>query len=490
MKEKLTERKTSVSVNAMLNVLKQCCNIVFPLITYPYVAQTLGATNLGKYSFAESVIQYFLLLSALGIPSYAIREGSRIRNDKKKISQFASELFSINFLAMLLSYLILFLLICFVPQLNEAKVLLLILSVNVFTQTIGRDWINSVYEDYKYISLRYICFQILALILTFIFVKDRDDYIVYTLIMLLANAGGNVLNFIHTQRYVSVRLTVHPNIKSHLKPILFLFCTAVAVSIYVKSDIIMIGFLLTEEDVGIYTLSSKIYTIIKALIIAIITVTIPRLSAALGNRKNDVYDRLLNKLRKILCITAFPCATGLFFLSEQVMLLLGGTPYQSGTASLAILCFALAISVFACFYAQGVLVATRKEKYYFVGTIISAIVNIGGNFILIPWLGINGAAITTVLSETIVLTVCGDYAHKNITLKDDSNIKSVMIGCIGIACCCILTKKILHSTIAIILISIASAVPVYAIVLLLFKNKIAIDFVHSVTKRFRKPKGD
>ena len=78
---------------------------------------------------------------------------------------------------------------------NEAKVLLLILSVNVFTQTIGRDWINSVYEDYKYISLRYICFQILALILTFIFVKDRDDYIVYTLIMLLANAGGNVLNF-------------------------------------------------------------------------------------------------------------------------------------------------------------------------------------------------------------------------------------------------------------------------------------------------------
>ena len=114
MKEKLTERKTSVSVNAMLNVLKQCCNIVFPLITYPYVAQTLGATNLGKYSFAESVIQYFLLLSALGIPSYAIREGSRIRNDKKKISQFASELFSINFLAMLLSYLILFLLICFV----------------------------------------------------------------------------------------------------------------------------------------------------------------------------------------------------------------------------------------------------------------------------------------------------------------------------------------------------------------------------------------
>ena len=84
-------KKKSVGVNAVLNIIKQCCAIIFPLITFPYISRVLQVENYGKVNFSGSIIGYFYLFAALGIANYAVREGARIRNDKDKIQTFASE---------------------------------------------------------------------------------------------------------------------------------------------------------------------------------------------------------------------------------------------------------------------------------------------------------------------------------------------------------------------------------------------------------------
>ena len=65
--------KKSLKINAVLSGIKQCCAIIFPLITFPYVSRILGSDGVGKYSFSYSVVSYFLLIAALGINTYAIR---------------------------------------------------------------------------------------------------------------------------------------------------------------------------------------------------------------------------------------------------------------------------------------------------------------------------------------------------------------------------------------------------------------------------------
>ena len=80
-------RKKSMKENAILNALRTLAGIVFPLITYPYISRVLGADNLGKINFANSIVSYFSLLAALGISSYAIREGGAIRDDKNKFKK-------------------------------------------------------------------------------------------------------------------------------------------------------------------------------------------------------------------------------------------------------------------------------------------------------------------------------------------------------------------------------------------------------------------
>ena len=77
-------KSISLKKNAILNVIKQILKIAFPLITFPYVSRVLLEDNFGKYNFSLSIISYFQLIAGLGISSYAIREGARIRDDKKR----------------------------------------------------------------------------------------------------------------------------------------------------------------------------------------------------------------------------------------------------------------------------------------------------------------------------------------------------------------------------------------------------------------------
>ena len=252
----MRSKQKSVEKNAFLNIIKQCCNIIFPLLSYPYVTRILGEESLGKFSFVDSIVSYFMILATLGIPTYAVREGARIRDDNDKIEQFSSEIFSINIITTLLSCFLMGGVILLQPRLQQETVLFLILGINIITYTLSRDWINNVFEDFYYITIRYIVFQIISLVLIFATVHCSEDYIKYTFIMMISNSGAYLSSIFYTMKKVRLKVTIKLNLKKHLKPILLLFCSTLAIQIYVKSDITVLGYLRTNSEVGIYTAAS------------------------------------------------------------------------------------------------------------------------------------------------------------------------------------------------------------------------------------------
>ena len=78
-------KRKSIAVNAFLNGLRSLLNILFPLITFPYISRKLTVEGIGIYNFSNSIVSYFLMIAALGISNYAIREGAKYRNNKDKI---------------------------------------------------------------------------------------------------------------------------------------------------------------------------------------------------------------------------------------------------------------------------------------------------------------------------------------------------------------------------------------------------------------------
>jgi len=214
----MTEK--SLKRNAVFNVLKTIISLLFPLITFPYASRILMPIGIGKINFSNSIISYFGIIASLGISTYGIREAAKRKHDKILLSQFTFELFVLNLISTFIAYILLFVAIFFIPKFIEYRTILIVCSTTIIFTTIGIDWLYSALEEYGYIAIRSVLFQILSIILLFSFVKTPDDYIKYAAISVVSSVGANICNIFHARKFLSFKSLKKINIKQHVKPVL------------------------------------------------------------------------------------------------------------------------------------------------------------------------------------------------------------------------------------------------------------------------------
>ena len=484
------KKNKSLSINAFLNLFKNGITILFPLITYPYLFRILHANQIGEFNYALSIVSYFSLIAALGTSTYAIREGSKIRENKNKIESFANLIFSFNILTSIVAMILLIICSLFIPQLFSSRFLIMLLGTSIIFTTLGIEWINIIYEDYLYITIRSILIQIISLCLIFLFVKSASDIYIYAFITVISNALVCVLNLIYCRKYVKLKLVNIKRIYIHLKSILYLFANFIATTIYVNSDITMIGIMLNNYYVGIYSLTVKIYAVIKNMLAAVYSVVIPRISYnySKGNIKEvrNIYTRLVSSLALFL----LPICCGMILLSKNIIILMGGHEYIEGTLSLQILSVALVGAVFGGTIVYCLNLPLGKEKNSFVATTISAIINIGLNIVMIPIFKQNGAAITTAISEFFVC-IYSIYLLKDIKEYLDTktffyNALCGIFGAITIIIIDYLLSLLSMTTWMNIILMIFLSGSVYLLELVFIKNDIILTILKKATKRIVK----
>lgn len=480
-------RKKSLGLNAILNGFRSVLNLLFPLVTFPYISRVLQADGIGKYNFSNSIISYFLLIAALGIVNYSVREGSRFRDNRKKMSEFASQIFTINMFSTAVAYILLAVSLINFKNLHPYTVAILIFGLQIFFTTIGIEWIYTIYEEYAYITIRSIVFKILSMILLFVFVRKSSDYLNYVIITVFSSVGSNILNYFHAKKFCDIKITLKIDWKKHLKPIFVIFATGIATQIYVNSDITILGILKSDYIVGIYSVSSKIYNIVKSLVQAIVIVTVPRLSMLLGKGEIEKFKKLLNQVTELLLLFTLPATVGLYMLAPQVIILISGRGYLRGVTSLRLLCPALMLSVFSWIFAYCVLLPSKKESKFLVAAIASAILNIVLNFLLIPFMSENGAALTTSLAELLMIIMIIYYSRSFLDgvygksfLKD---IISYILGSFAIIIICLLVNNLMCSTFVQLLVAVITSVIIYSIILIICKNQMAIKVLEFVKEK-------
>lgn len=422
----------SIQTNAIYNVIKSAAAVIFPLITFPYASRVLLADGVGKVNFALSVVSYFTLISSLGLATYAIRECAGVRNDKDKLSKVASELFSINMMTTVIAYVLLSLTLIFAKPLREYRTLIVIQSSAILFATLGTDWLNSAMEDFRYITLRTVGFQILGLVLLFIFVRTPEDYIKYAIITVISGSGSNVLNIFYRRRYCRVRLTTKLQLKRHLMPILWMFVMLLSQNIFNQADITMLGLMRNDYEVGLYSTSVKIYTIINQVITSVMWVVLPRLSLYYAEQDQEKISALLRKILGFITVLGLPCATGVFLLSEEVVTIVGGETYLAAAPALRILMLALLFSLFGGgFLGNVIMLPSKRERYFMMACCITALVNVVTNGLFIPYFGIRAAAATTAASELILLLVLALKVGKEVQISGLRSLFSApVLGCV------------------------------------------------------------
>ena len=427
---------------------------------------------MGMYNFSSSIVSYFSLIASLGIATYGVREGAQYRNQSQEITQFISEIFSINIISTVCSYILLSTLVTCVPFFRDYRSIILLLSLEIIFTTMGVSWTCNLYEDFLFIAIRTIAVQIVSLILIFIFVQSQEDLLKYTVIMILSNSGANLLNFFYVRKnYCNFKLTLKINWRKHLKPILLIFSTSVAVTIYVSSDTTMLGFMTSNYQVGLYGTAVKIYTIIKNFLAAILIVLIPRFSLLMSTDKYIEVKSLFEDVFNVLSIVMLPMAIGVFMLSDDIVCLIAGKDFIAAATPLRLLSISVIFALYSYILTQCILIPAKKEKLVFKTTVFSASSNVLLNFILIPIGGINATAITTIIAELITMSV-SSYSvkkHFNLNLKL-YDLGSVILGCVLIAIVCFGSRNI-ENLYTRLLVSVILSIATYLMVLIACRNR-------------------
>ncbi|GEL13680.1 transporter [Lapidilactobacillus concavus] len=474
----------SISKNAILNILRVSVGLLFPLITFPYATRVLQVVNLGKVNFSNSIVSYFVLIASLGVSSYGVREGARLRNDKK-FGAFVSEVFSLNVVTTIASYLLLFLAFVISAKMRSYFVVILIQSLSIMFTTLGIDWVNAIFEDYLYITIRSLIVQVISLVFLFLFVKSPSDYLLYAAMTVLSNGIICVANLIYCRRYVHLRIRFNSKMFTHLKPMLIFFSNNMAVTVYVSSDMTILGWLAGDYYSGLYAVSVKIYQTIKQVLTALYVVTIPRLALYAGDEDTTRFKKLFTDISNTIILVILPAIAGLICLSGEIILLISGKSFIKATLSLQILSVGLLFAV-----ASGVIVncfntPMRQEKISLHGTVLAAILNIGLNFFFIPHFLQNGASITTVIAEASTFLYCIIRERKLISryIEGRSMIQQFIVGLIGAALVIVINTIItwfsVGSMVHLILTIMISPVA-YLVFLILIKNKYVVPILKRV----------
>ena len=346
--------------------------------------------------------------------------------------------------------------------------IIFIISFSIILTTLGCEWIFSIYEDYGYITIRSILFKIVALILVLLFVNSKDDLVLYTWIMLLSGYGSNIINLLRINKYIDIVRIKIDEIKIHLRPVFQIFVNSAAISIYVSSDTTILGFLANDYYVGLYSVSGKVYSIVKTMIAAVIIVSIPRLSLY-ANLEKEKFNQLANSIFNILLCIMLPAMTGLFVLSPNIILILGGDEFMNANTSLRILCVAMLVSVIGWFYSSAILIPTKKEKKVLTATVVAAIINVALNFILIPLYFDKAAAVTTLLAEFVSMLMCMYYSNNIVSIRvKKRDIIAMLIGCFGVMSICVIISKLFVGMIVVPIAGICSLL-VYFLILKILK---------------------
>ncbi len=398
-------KQISIKKNFIMNVFVSLSNALFPLAAYLYAARILLPVGMGKYSFATSLIAWFSMFAQLGIPEYGVRAAAKARDSREELTRTAHELLMINLVMNAVVYLVFFLALAAVPRLQGEKKLYILMSVSILLTSLGVEWLFKGLEQYTYIAVRSILCKLAAMALVFLLVKEEKDYVIYGVLSIAAASASNILNLIFLHRHIGFHPVGNYHPLRHMQPVLIFFAMACATTVYTNLDVLMLGFMRSEADVGIYNASVRVKSLLVGVITSLGTVMLPRASYYVHQGRMDDFQSMSRKALHFVFLTALPCLTFFFVFAEPAILLLSGSEYLAAIRPMRVLMPTLLLIGVTNILGFEMMVSTDRERYVLYSVVIGALVDLVLNAVLIPIYSAAGAAFSTLAAETAVLLV-------------------------------------------------------------------------------------
>ncbi len=478
---------SSIKQNFIYNALLSLSQVVFPLITFPYVARVILPTGIGEVTFVESICRYVILFSALGIPIYAVREIAKVKNEKEKLNKLFTELIIIHFSITIFISLLFVMLIYLIPLLNNNKEFYILGLFLILSNVFVIEWYFQGIGQFKFITIRNLIVKTILTILVFIVVKDKSDVITYFSLIVITSILNAVVNFVYALRTIKLDFSSNLNdLKRHFKPLFYIFSSIAFISIYTLLDTIMLGFMTNERTVGLYSTGLKVSRIPMLFIGALGVVLIPKLSEYFHHNRLDDFISLINKSVKFVITFSVPTLFLLLSLSDTIIVSFAGSNFIAAGSVLKILSLLSLLIGLSNIFGLQILTPMGQDKYLTFSVLIGMVISLGLNLILIPIYKEKGAAFSNIIAETAVTIATIFFARKFIKFTIDWKfVFKTIIYAIPLFFIPIFVSRYVISEIQLTIISIVlSGIYFLPIQLFVLKNELFIDLKNKILKKY------
>lgn len=393
-----------LSIYLVANAVTQMSAVLFPLITFPYVSRVLRPDGLGRVSFAEAMVSYFLMFATLGIPLYGVREAARRRDDKVALSMLAVELFLLSTVMTAVAAVAFYIFVSSSCKASEDPKLFWICISPMFVTPVGFNWLLEALEEHVYITVRTLFIRICVVIAVFLFIRTQEDYRIYALVTAANAAGASLLNVFCVRKHLSVRGVDWRglDIWRHVRPVVLVFFVAGAVSIYTSLNKVILGYLTTDNEVGLYSAADRMVKAVVMFATSIGVVLLPRVSYYIQSERQSEYKYLSTTILRLIFFISFPAAAGVIVMAEPLVLLLSGYAFKPAVTLVQIMGPTIVLIAIGSFTSYQILYPLGKETMLLYSALCGAICNVGLNWALIPKWQAVGAAFSILFTEICV----------------------------------------------------------------------------------------
>jgi O-antigen/teichoic acid export membrane protein len=411
---------SSIKKNFAFNIILSVTQVLFPLITFSYVARVISPVGIGTVSFVESICRYAILIAALGIPVYGVREVAKLKGDKVELSKLCSELLTIHFVATILISFIYMITVFSTAKLNLNLNYYLLGLLMVFSNIFIMEWYFQGIGDFKFITVRTLIVRIITTISVFFLVTNANQGFNFFLLTVLTNVINGIVNFWYAKKSLNFSFSINfEKHKKHLKPLFYIFSTTISISIYVLLDTIMLGFLADEKAVGFYSMALKISKVPMLFVGALGLVLIPQLSSSFHQNDLENFKILILKSLNFVITFSFPVIFFVFGISNELLHAFAGEQFVGAAVTLKILSVVVLLIGLSNVFGLQILTPMGKDKFLTFSVLLGTITSLFLNFILIPLYQERGAAITNIITELVVTGATLYFTSKFIKLDFD-----------------------------------------------------------------------
>ncbi len=375
---------------------------VFTFLFFVVLSRAFGQEGIGAYSFAMALTGFLAVFADFGLSDLSIKEMSR---RGESLCEYFGKILSLRLILAIAVFVLMFLMLYFFPFPHETIVIIFIIGTYqiLYSLVDGLATIFIAREDMHFAGLIEASFRMASALSGIALIKIGCELnIVLYILPSLSIVCLIITYLIAVKKYGKFNLILSLSHLTHtLRDAVPYVLSVLLRRLMTRMDVIFLGFIIGVNAAGVYNVGYRIVFLLFLVPRFIGTTLLPIASRLYGNSQNELIG-IYHKSLGFICLIGLPTATGIWLVAPDLINLFFGQNFFESILILRYLAWLILLMFFVPVMGTF-LTACDRQVDRTRSQFVAACCNVIGNAILIPTIGIMGAVIATLFSETLLV---------------------------------------------------------------------------------------